>query len=223
MTEKAKTGAWFEALRDAARELSLPKTDFRVERLATMRLALALQRQSWTTGRFNNTSDILSLMDSIEALRREAKDAEPTTISVNIVQGVKGSYRCQHCGKQNTLTEGQYEPAKRSEAAPAPTPPPTESATSDVPNEPVQPAKPDPDDGIRVRGYREGVSASGFHAQVLSNDEVPPLKKRQGGIHTSRSRSVSPLSYGALDMSPRRHNAPPQGSALDELNPNRKH
>jgi len=57
---------------------------------------------------------------------------------------------------------------------------------------------------------------------VLSNGEVPPLKKLQPGIHEIAARNVSPMSTPTLDAAPLRHNAGPNGSAFDDPNPTRK-
>lgn len=93
----------------------------------------------------------------------------------------------------------------------APTPTAADSAApAAAPAKPVEPG---------VKGYSLNVSASGFHAAVLNNDEVPHLKKRQPSLHAVRN--VSPMSEPTLDPRSRRDYAP-AGSALDEPNPSRK-
>jgi len=57
---------------------------------------------------------------------------------------------------------------------------------------------------------------------VLSNGEVPPLKKLQPGIHEIAARNVSPMSTPTLDAAPLRHNAGPNGSCFRRSEPNPK-
>jgi len=148
------------------------------------------------------------------ALKNYLPQGKPATINVNFVKTLTA--RCPHCHK---LSEVSTEPFK-DEARQTHPDAATEAAARAAATPAPAPEPPKPENGIGVKGYRQGISGSSIHASVLSNNEVPPLKKLQRSYDTPR-RNVSPMSSDGIgDPSPRRPYAP-AGSALDEMNPNR--
>jgi len=134
--------------------------------------------------------------------------------------------RCPHCNKLAELSDKPFkdEPGADRQTHPDRAIEATARLAATPPAPPAPPAPapelPKPDAGIGVRGYRHGISSSPIHSSVLSNNEIPPLKKLQPRYDTP-TRSVSPMSMdGFNDPRPHRPHAP-FGSAFDEPNPNR--
>jgi len=157
------------------------------------------------------------------ALKAYLPQGKPMTIAVQLVETLQG--KCAHCGKMNVVPARQVSDVvrvngERIDIAPASAtsdgkpPAAADSAAPAAPTEPAKPIEPG------VKGYLEGLSQSGFHSAVLNNGERAPLKKLARG-YGPRS-VVSPLSVDPDTAAPRRHNAPPQGSAFLDPNPSRK-
>ena len=128
--------------------------------------------------------------------------------------------RCPYCGKvaeqsdvpftgpgadRQTCSDPEREAEARAAARAATTPSP-------APNKSAE--------GLTVRGYRQGISGSAIHSSVLSNNEIPPLKKLQPSYDTP-TRPVSPMSIDGFNDPRARRDYAPGGSAFDEPNPNR--
>jgi hypothetical protein len=170
-----------KAIADAARELSLPRDHWNVERLSTLMVLkqVAVHKFS-TTQSSQSAADILALMDSISKLRAEAKLNEPVAITVEYAESFIGicDTTCPHCGRTS-----KHEIARRpfkDDAATTPTPAIDTAPTShDKPAVPAE-AKSLSDDKVvplPVVHIREGVSASRFHSQEFASGEVPPLRR----------------------------------------------
>jgi hypothetical protein len=114
-------------------------------------------------------------------------ERETLQIVTSFVEGVVGRYVCQHCHQEDHLEPGSYTPVTRkpfqyrcecgrgSEIS-------VDGPFTDGgdPGKPVAVAEPEaPPNGVQ---YREGISGSAFHAAVLRNDEIPPLRKEQPAI-----------------------------------------
>jgi len=105
MTDTGKEPTAYEReLKAAADELHLPESDWTVEQLATQRLMFLVARARWARGDMSNSNDMLQLMDSITALRKQAKLVEPLAITIRSID----SFKCSHCGK---ITESETSPA----------------------------------------------------------------------------------------------------------------
>jgi hypothetical protein len=194
---RRKPTTWEAALRDAAKELALPKGDFRCERLATLTIQLKVLRSQWADGKLPNSSDMLALMDAIGELRKEAAAEKRHDFTVQFVEGFVGvcDIECKFCGKvgKYEVSDKPFERATPS-ATPAPAvktlPEPPDAITGQAAPEP-SPAEPKPAAPDIVVEYREGLSASAFRSQVV-NGVAPPLKRLQPDPYAVRS--VSPLS-----------------------------
>ena len=93
------------AIRDASKELGLPRDHWDVERLATLNVMLKVARHRWAQGQSSGAaSDMLVLMDSITALRKQAKLVEPLAITIRSID----SFKCSHCGQ---IGESETSPA----------------------------------------------------------------------------------------------------------------
>jgi hypothetical protein len=179
--------------------------------VATLRLARENMQSKLLLG---ERVDIKDMLDLDAALKKYLPEREAPEIEIKIVSGVVGVYVCQHCHKRNEISDKPFtKPPNPNASTTLHSNAVADTAASAAPAEPPKPVE----NGPTVAGYREGVSASPIHASVLSNGEVPPLNKLQPSLHARRD--VSPLSTPSNDPAPRRHNAPPQGSALDDPNP----
>src|SRR5262249_50801229 len=109
---RRKATAFEKQLKVAAEELGLPKDDWQVERLATLKLMYLVARSKWSNGQVSNSSDMLALMAEITGLRKEAKLMEPMDIKVHIVESepvvLQADIECKHCGKV-----GKYQVSNR--------------------------------------------------------------------------------------------------------------
>jgi hypothetical protein len=135
------------------------------------------------------------------ALKQYLPERKAPQITVRFVEGVVGKYKCTHCGEENHLEAGTYTPAER--------PKPFQfrcecgrgtEFTAGGPftdgGDPGKPIKaPEPVATPNGVTYRENVSGSAFHSQVLHTDEIPPLAKDQPaiGAHVSPSDTVAGL------------------------------
>jgi hypothetical protein len=105
-----------EALESAAKELGREPSDWNVERLASLRLMLAVARHRWSASQTTGTArEMLDVMAEITALLDKVKPAEGLRIELTYVEGVEGRYRCQHCSEWNELAPNTYTPATRPE------------------------------------------------------------------------------------------------------------
>jgi hypothetical protein len=188
-------------LKEVAADLEIEPGSELCEHVATLRLMRKniLARLLRSDALRTDPDDLLKIDAT---LKQHLPERKTPTIRITYVEGVVGRYTCTHCGEENKLESGTYTPAER--------PKPfrfrcecgrgTEISTDGPfrdggdPGKPLTPA-PEPEatpNGVR---YREGVSTSAFHAAVLRNDEIPPLKKEQPaiGAHVSPSDTVAGL------------------------------
>jgi hypothetical protein len=174
---------WQQALKDAARELSMPKDSWPVERFATLRIALQLARSKWASGNTTASADLLVLMGEITTMRANAGLDVPRSVDVQIVKKLRG--KCAHCGAMNEVPDDQIRAVLNVPGTPTATPEETATTSHDngLTGAPTSPPPPPPP---RVT-HRPGVSASGFHNAVLPNGEIAPIKRATG-------RVVSPMS-----------------------------
>jgi hypothetical protein len=196
---------------EVAADLGISPGDDLAETVA----ALRLMRQHITARLLR--SDVLradpdDLLRVDAALRQYQPERKSPQFNIKFVEGVSGTFRCSACGEQNTVAPGTYTPAER--------PKPfrfrcecgrgTEFSASGPftdggdPGKPITPA-PEPEatpNGVR---YREGVSASAFHAAVLRNNEIPPLKKEQPAIGADVSPSDTVAGLWRNDRHPYRN------------------
>jgi hypothetical protein len=172
---------WSEALDDAAAELGAARDSWLVERYATLKIALQLQRSKWAAGNVSGSADLLALMNEITSMRATAGLDVPREIAVRVVERLRG--KCAHCGAMNEVPDEQVlavvkaTPKENNSNEPV-----TVSVAPDAP-----PGAPVPPPVQPVSAQRPGVSASRFHSQVINGHEVPPLKRQT-------SRLVSPMS-----------------------------
>jgi hypothetical protein len=183
MAPRKPLSVWQQALKDAARELSMPKDSWPVERFATLRIALQLARSKWASGNTTASADLLTLMAEITQLRANAGLDVPRSVDVQIVRKLRG--KCCHCGAWNEVPEAQIR------AVISAHPESTPEATHGLPNGSVQGSTGDETAAknappVPVSAQRPGVSASKFHAQLLNGHEVAPLKRT--------TRRLSPIS-----------------------------
>ena len=195
-------------LKQVAADLDIAVDSEQCEHVGTLRLA----RRNILARLLRNDmlrTDPADLQKIDELLRQYQPASKAPQINVRYAEAVTGTYRCTHCGEQNHLESGTYTPAENK-------PPPQATVhcphcgkdsrheISSVPfDPPAADAKPAEVPNIR---YREGVSASAFHAAVLRDDEIPPLKKEQPAIGTY----VSPDTAAGLwrnDPNPTRNGA----------------
>ena len=64
-------------LATAAEELGLPETDWRAERLATLRLMYLVARSKWARGEASNSNDMIALMGSDHRCPVECRSRRP--------------------------------------------------------------------------------------------------------------------------------------------------
>ena len=203
-------------VKEVCADLKLEPDSDLCKHVATLRLARENMQSKLLLG---ERVDIKDMLDLDAALKRYLPEREAPKIEVKFVRSVVGVYTCQHCHKRNEISDKPFDkPA--GDRTPTPNAVPLHAAAVGAADTAAPPAPEPPkpvEPSLTVKGYREGISASPIHASVLSNGEVPPLKKLQPSLHARRD--VSPLSTPSNDHAPRRHNAPPQGSALDDPNP----
>jgi len=223
------SGVWEQALEDAAKELDAPATDFKVEKLATLTLLLKVQRSQWAQGKFTATNEMLAVMGEIERMRREHGKDGIQEINVHIVPSAAIACpscshefnphngepvtpkplvlrtQCPYCHRASEIcTDGPF--PEGNPGKPIPQPPALAAQAAPAPAEP----------SLTVKGYREGVSASAIRASVLSNNEVPPVKKLQPSYYDMPRRTVSPMSDpGIGSRSGRRRRSPNRRSERD--------
>jgi hypothetical protein len=217
-----------QAIKDAAAELKLPKGSWDVERLAKRRLMWKVAFQKWATGQSSkDAADMLTLMAAITQLLKDhgIGDNRPTELKVSFVEKLRG--RCCACGHMNELDEDAVREVIRIDSLTLGAAQPkakcdqkSDHRVSEKPGDVATLA----DAGIDKPAvtYREGVSASPFHSQVV-NGVVPPLKRDQPGVYDMLPHVTSPMSYSVGNgPEPRRRRDAPGGSAFDDPNPNRK-
>jgi hypothetical protein len=193
---RRKLTTWESALKDAAKELGLPKDDFRVEKLATLVLLLKVQRSQWANGKLSKSSDMIEVMSEITKLRDAAGiDNTPHEVSVQFVEHYVGvaTITCPHC-KMSSRHEVSNKPFERATPSPAvktlPEPPDANAGQAAPDPSPAEPKPATPEMEI---SYLENFSASAFHSQVINNRERAPLKRLEPNIYSIR-RNTSPMS-----------------------------
>jgi hypothetical protein len=143
---RRKATLYEQTLNAASKELGRSKDDWSVERLASLRLMLAVARHKWSGTQASSVGrEMLDVMGEISALLKEVKPQEELRIDVNFVSGVRGIYRCSCCGEENTLEDGSYEPAeggRRRDFVAAPATPPAPVAAPSTPTPAAVPAAP---------------------------------------------------------------------------------
>jgi hypothetical protein len=187
-------------LKEVAADLEIEPGSELCEHVATLRLMRKniLARLLRSDALRTDPDDLLKIDATHKQHQPERKLPQ---ITVQFVEGVVGRYKCAHCGEENRLEAGTYTPAVR--------PKPfqfrcecgrgTEISTDGPFTDGGDPGKPiaAPEPAATPNGvtYREGVSGSAFHAAVLRNNEIPPLKKEQPaiGAHVSPGDSVAGL------------------------------
>jgi hypothetical protein len=187
-------------LKEVAADLEIEIGSDLCEHIATLRLMRKniLARLLRSDALRTDPDDLLKI-DA--ALKQHQPERGALQISTRFVEGVVGRYKCTKCGEENRLEAGTYTPAER--------PKPfqfrcecgrgTEISTDGPFTDGSDPGKPiaAPEPAATPNGvtYREGVSGSAFHAAVLRNNEIPPLKKEQPaiGAHVSPSDTVAGL------------------------------
>ena len=132
---------------------------------------------------------LLKLDDVIEQARSSIAKQEPIKVTVEFVDSTikVANIVCKHCGQS-----GRYDisdtPAPTTDHGNAIVEPssdaPVASATADAPltsdHDLKSPSDPQPvADVVPLVTYRDGVSASKFHSQVIAGREAPPLKREQ--------------------------------------------
>jgi len=186
-----------QAVADAAKELGLPPTHWSVLRLSTMMVMLAVAQHKFsTTQSSQSAADILTLMDSITALRAEAKLNEPVQIRVKYASSYVGiaNIVCPHCkmASRHELSDRPFEGREPTPAAKpmgeAPVEPQAASggdqapASTDGQKAPEGGAKSPDAKVVPLVTHRPGISVSSFHSQQLTaSGEVPPLRHHHGG------------------------------------------
>src|SRR5262249_7315767 len=142
--------------------------------VGTLRLMRENLQSKLLLGERVDPDDIRKLDAALKAYmpKREAPE-----ISVHIVKTLRG--KCPKCGTISEISRTPF-PNEPNQTHPDPA---VEAAARAAATPPEPPPPPEP---FSVKGWRPEVSLSEFHAAVLSNNEVPPLKKRQPGIHTKR-------------------------------------
>jgi len=178
-----------QAIKDAAKELNLPKDHWDVERLATMTVMLKVARHKWSQGQSSGAAgDMLTLMSEISAMRSKAGLGGPREIEVSFLRRVVGVFKCCKCGERNEIPDYQ-----RPEPPPAPPAlPPFQRPIDEAEANPKPASEPvKPDEAAPVVTYRSGVSVSKFHSAVV-NGVAAPLKRDQPSPYPIRK--TSPLS-----------------------------
>lgn len=208
-----------QAIKDAAAELGLPKDHWNVERYATLQVMLKVARHKWSQDQASSAaSEMLSIMDAISAMRREAGIREPLQLNMRVVESYVGiaDITCPHCGKasRHELSDKPFDAAPTSSEIStrvdtAPTSPETGSQTpsTDAPapaeSDSNTHSNPPPANVVplTVAAHRGGVSASPFHNALLSNGEIAPLKYRQPSHYHTADHDPHP--YYNADGTPR--------------------
>jgi hypothetical protein len=115
-----------QAVKDAAKELGLPKDHWDVERLATMQVMLKVARHKWASGQSSSAAgDMLQLMAEITTLRKEAR-VEPMEVNIKYASAFVGvaDIECKYCHK-TARYEVSEKPFDKPAQAPATEQPPT--------------------------------------------------------------------------------------------------
>jgi hypothetical protein len=198
------------AREDIAAEFKLDINDWRVRRLALLMAAFARSEDQLASGKSVHIGDLLALDNAIQDVREALQKSEDIRVTVNFVNPAavecpqcqfafdpKGSvpvkparpfsFRCG-CGKQTEFSAG----GPFADGGD----PGTDTGKSAEPTAPVE---------VPNVRYREGVSASAFHAAVLRNDEIPPLKKDQPAIGSYVSPSDTAAGLWRNDPHPYRN------------------
>jgi hypothetical protein len=147
-------------------------------------------------GRPVDVSNLLALDKAIEELRETIRKAEPIQVSVLFVEGSEIECpSCAHRFNPHTLKPVERQPFRFRCKCGASSEISTTGPFTDGgdPGKPI--AAPEPAATPNGVTYREGVSGSAFHAAVLRNNEIPPLKKEQPaiGAHVSPGDTVAGL------------------------------
>jgi hypothetical protein len=115
----------------AAAEFKLDIDDWRTRRLAMLQAVYAQAEDMLANGRSVDISGLLSLDKAIQEVRESIKKTEPMSVNVTFTEGVRGIYKCKHCGQENELKEGEYTPPSK---PPAPLPSQSCASEADKPN-----------------------------------------------------------------------------------------
>lgn len=128
-----------EARERAAKELSLPTSDYRVQKLALLTTAFDAQQALVAAGAKYDTSELLSVVHELDACRRELKLLlDPVNLKVSFVSGVVGMFKCSACNAENRI---------ENYVGPEPKPAPVYASIADhAKMTPVPPPKPKPVD-----------------------------------------------------------------------------
>jgi hypothetical protein len=144
---------------------------------------------------------LLKLDEVIEQARSSIAKQEPIKVTVEFVDSTikVANIVCKHCGQS-----GRFEISDKPFDSPTPTADhgnaiagpssdaPVPSATADAPptsdHDLKSPSDPQPvADVVPLVTYRDGVSASKFHSQVIAGREAPPLKREQPSDYRSEA------------------------------------
>jgi hypothetical protein len=197
---RKKLGLVEQAIRDAAKELSLPRDDWRVERLGTLQILLKVTRHKWAADQTSaRAADIVMLMDEITKLRTEAGiDNTPSEVEIKFVEHYTGvaTITCPHCqmSSRHEVSNRPFESATPT----APSAPEVKATTSHdnaiagPSSADPSPAEPKPAAPVMEVSYLENFSASAFHSQCINGREIAPLKRLQPDPYAARN--TSPMS-----------------------------
>jgi hypothetical protein len=96
-------------LKEVAADLEVEPDSELCTHVSTLRLMRENIQARLLRGERVDPDDVLKLD---QALRQYLPERKAPSISVSFVEGVVGIYKCQHCGKQNDLKDGEYTPLK---------------------------------------------------------------------------------------------------------------
>jgi hypothetical protein len=181
---------WTEALDSAAAELGVDRSSWLAERMATLKVALQLQRSKWAAGNLSGSADLLALMNEIGAMRATAGLDVPREITVRVIDGLHAV--CPRCGHHTAIDSEKLRGAIKVEtphddSAPEPDAAHDRLNGSDGGSTGDEISVRTENPPVPVSAQRVGVSASRFHSQILNGHEVAPLKRPTG-------RLISPMS-----------------------------
>jgi hypothetical protein len=105
MSREAKpTARLSKARSEAAKELKLPVTDFRTRRFAIISVAIDNAEALLAAGGSIDIKQLLDLEAALTAIK-QSLPKEPIAVTIDIVDGAKGIFDCQHCGKRNEIED----------------------------------------------------------------------------------------------------------------------
>jgi hypothetical protein len=218
-------GRYKAVLKEVAADLKIEADSELCQHVATLRLLREGVQARILRGERVAVDDVLTLDQALKAYLPERKAPR---IQVSFVEGVRGIYNCQHCGKENELKEGEYTPPSRPKAPPQTSDAP--AANAPLPDAAVAPAdsaapaarpmpkankaaaldtRPAPHQTANVTPlvtYRDDVSGSKFHSAVINGREVPPLKRLQPDHWRTTDQAQAPHPYVGREVA---HPLPP--------------